>query len=65
MREELSRHGSYNEALEAKSKHDVQDSLQIRRTHIGFKVVRRTPPSMKEVQGPGKKRARRARITYT
>lgn len=65
MREELSRHGSYNEASEAKSKHDEQDGLQIRRINSGFKLVRHTPNAVREVQGPGKKKARRARITYT
>jgi hypothetical protein len=56
MREELSKHKTYEEAKTAYSKHEVQDNLQIRRISSGFKVVRRTPSANKEVQGPGRRR---------
>lgn len=61
MREELSKHATYEEAKKAYSKHDVQDDLQIRRVSGGFKVVRRSV-GVKETQGPGKrgKRGRQA-----
>lgn len=66
MREELSKHKTYEDAKTAYNKHDVQDNLQIRRIASGFKVVRRTPSDVKEVQGPGKrKRVRSRREAYT
>ena len=66
MREELSKHKTYAEARSAYDKHEVQDDLQIRRISTGFKVVRRTPNAVKEVQGPGKrKRIRSRRDAYT